>query len=164
MIIISHYFTTVYHKLCKQHVMSVTVNYLLAVNIHNLSYLEHILDCKVKGINSVLLSFQARAAAMKNLYERQGISLNLQYCAAKNLYSIANYKLFRNIILQYYNFIVRLFYDVGSTVVNIFCSCFVSCIFLVLCPLRLLKTDAFLKVCSIFLLCLKFVHLHINLS
>lgn len=79
--------------------MSVTVNYLLAVNIHNLSYLQHILDCKVKGINSVLLSFQARAAAMKNLYERQGISLNLQYCVAKNLYSIANDKLFRNIIL-----------------------------------------------------------------
>lgn len=40
MIITSHYFTTVYHKLCKQHVMSVTVNYLLAVNIHNLSYLS----------------------------------------------------------------------------------------------------------------------------
>ena len=69
---------------------------------------KHILDGKVKGMNSVLLSFQACAAAMKNLYERQGISLNFCNCevlqilqchAAKNFYSIASDKLFRKSIL-----------------------------------------------------------------
>lgn len=35
--------------------MLVIVNYLLVVNIYNFSYLEYILDCKVKGINSVVV-------------------------------------------------------------------------------------------------------------
>ena len=54
------------------------VDYLLAINTHNFSYLDTHLGLQGKGNNhSVSLSFQARAATMKNLYERQGDSIEL---------------------------------------------------------------------------------------